>query len=152
VACLRHKYNSLRFNCIHDIKKFESISWDFSLNTDKENKLKKNTLKFLINVMIFIDMTSIAVLGFLLGFVIPKGQGYSSQKYFLGIHRHDWVDIHLYLALFLLPLLIFHVWLNWTWVIQSTKRYLGDHWKNFLWSISFAWIIVLIVGWFAVKF
>ena len=114
--------------------------------------MKKNTLKYLINVTLFIDMTSIAVLGFLLGFVIPKGQGYSSQKYFLGLHRHDWADIHLYLALLLLPLLFFHVWFNWTWVVQSTKRYLGDHWKSFLWAISFAWIIVLIIGWFAVKF
>ena len=114
--------------------------------------MKKNTLKYLINVTLFIDMTSVTVLGFLLGFVIPKGQGHSSQNYFLGLHRYDWADIHLYLALLLLPLLVFHVWFNWTWVIQSTKRYMGDHWKNFLWAISFAWIIVLIFGWFAVKF
>jgi hypothetical protein len=114
--------------------------------------LKKNTLKYLINVTLFIDMTSITVLGFLLGFVIPKGQGQFSQKYFLGLQRHDWADIHLYLGLLLLPLLFFHVWFNWTWVVQSTKRYLGDHWKNFFWAISFAWIFVLIVGWFAIRF
>jgi hypothetical protein len=76
----------------------------------------------------------------------------NTLKYFLGLHRHEWADIHLYLAFLLLPLLVFHVWFNWTWVIQSTKRYLGDHWKNFLRAISFAWIIVLIVGWFAVRF
>jgi hypothetical protein len=113
--------------------------------------LKKNALKYFINVMLFIDMTSTAVVGFLLGFVIPIGQGYSSQKYFLGLHRHDWADIHLYLSILFLILLVFHVWFNRTWVIQSTKRYLGNHWKNFLWAISFAWIIVLFVGWVAVK-
>jgi hypothetical protein len=53
-----------------------------SLGIDKENNLKKNTLKYFINVTLFIDMTSTAVLGLLLGFVIPKGQGYLSQKYF----------------------------------------------------------------------
>jgi len=102
--------------------------------------------------MLFIDITSMAVLGFLLGFVIPKGQGYSSEKYFLGLHRHDWADIHLSLAILLLPLLALHISFNWTWVIQSTRRYLKSHWKNFLWAVSFAWIIVLIVGWIMIKF
>jgi hypothetical protein len=117
----------------------------------KENILKKNALKYFINVTLFIDLTSIAVLGLLLGFVIPKGQGRSFQNYFLGLYRHEWADIHLYLSLLFLILLVFHVWFNWTWVIQSTKRYLGNHWKNFLWTISFAWIVVLFVGWLAVK-
>ena len=124
----------------------------YSLSNEKENNLKKNTLKYFINILLFIDITSTVVLGLFLGFVIPKGQGHLAQKYFLGLHRHDWGDIHLYLALLLLPLLFCHVWFNWTWVVQSTKRYLGDHWKNFLWTVSFAWIIVLIVGWFAVRF
>jgi hypothetical protein len=113
--------------------------------------LKKNALKYLINITLFVDITSIAVLGLFLGYVIPKGQGRSFQNYFLGLPRHEWADIHLYLSLFFLVLLLFHVWFNWTWVIQSTKRYLGDQWKNFFWAISFAWIIVLFVGWLAVK-
>jgi hypothetical protein len=100
--------------------------------------MKKNTLKYFLNVTLFIAMTSTAILGILLGFVIPKGQGYASPKYFLGLHRHDWSDIHLYLALFLLLLLFFHVWFNWKWVVQSTKHYMGEQWKNFLWTISLA--------------
>ncbi|MCG6973608.1 MAG: DUF4405 domain-containing protein [Desulfobacterales bacterium] len=113
--------------------------------------MKKNTLKYFINVTLFMDITSIAVLGLLLGFVIPKGQGGSFQNYFLGLHRHEWADIHLTLSLLFLILLVFHVWLNWTWVIQSTKRYLGNQWKNFFWTISFAWIIILFLGWMVVK-
>ena len=113
--------------------------------------MKKNTLKYFINVMLFIDITSTTVLGLLLGFVIPKGQGSFSQGYFLGLRRHEWADIHLYLSLLFLVLLVFHVWFNWTWVIQSTKRYLGYQWKNFFWAISFAWIVVLFIGWLALK-
>jgi hypothetical protein len=37
----------------------------------------------------FIDMSSIAVLGILLGFIIPKGKGHLSNNYFLGLHRHE---------------------------------------------------------------
>jgi len=113
--------------------------------------MNKNTLKYLIDTLLFIDMSSIAAIGFLLGFVIPSGKVPQSQKYFLGLHRHEWGDIHLYLSLFLLLLLVFHIWVNWTWVVQSTKRYFGNRWKNVLWAISCAWIIVLFIGWIIVR-
>ncbi len=111
--------------------------------------MKKNTLKYLIDVTIFIDLCSVAVIGLLLGFIIPKGKGV--DKDFLTLHRHEWSDIHLYLSLFLLVLLFFHVWFNWSWIVNSTKRYFGENWKNVLWAFSVGWIVVLFVGWIAVK-
>ena len=117
----------------------------------RRNNLKKNTLKYFIDTLLFIDMSSIAVLGLLLGFVIPRGKVNPANKYFLGLHRHQWGDIHLYLSLFLLVLLVIHIWFNWTWIVQSTKRYFGNHWKNFLWAFSCAWIIVLFIGWVVVR-
>lgn len=114
--------------------------------------MKKNTLKFFIDTLLFIDMSSIAALGLLFGFVIPKGKALPSNKYFLGLHRHEWGDIHLYLSLFLLVLLVFHIWFNWTWIVQSTKRYFGNYWNNFLWLLSCAWIIVLSIGWVVVRY
>lgn len=113
--------------------------------------MKKNPLKYIINALLFVDICSIAVIGLLLGFVIPSGREYQGGKYFLGLHRHEWGDIHLYLSFLLLVLLIFHLWFNWTWIVQSTKRYFGDHWKNALWCMSGAWALVLIVAWIAVK-
>jgi signal transduction histidine kinase len=114
--------------------------------------LKKNTLKFVVNVALFVDMCSLSVIGLFLGFVIPRGRGYGFQKYFLGLQRHQWGDIHLYLSLLLLILLVFHICFNWTWVVRATKNYFGERWKNFLFAISCGWIIVLIVGWIVVKF
>ncbi len=111
--------------------------------------MKKNTLKYFIDVTIFIDMCSVTAIGLLLGFVIPKGS--SVDKYFLGLHRHEWGDIHLYLALFLLMLLIFHVWLNWSWIMNATRRYFGERWKHALYAFSFGWVAVLFVSWIAVK-
>jgi hypothetical protein len=48
-------------------------------------------------------------------------------------------------------LLFFHVWFNWSWIVNSTKRYFGENWKNVLWVFSVGWIVVLFVGWIAVK-
>ena len=48
-------------------------------------------------------------------------------------------------------ILILHLWLNWTWIIQSTKRYFGARWKKALLALSFAWIFVLFFGWITMK-
>jgi len=96
-------------------------------------------------------MCSIAAIGLLLAVVIPEGKAVRASKYFLGLHRHDWGDIHLYLSLLLLVLLILHLWFNWSWIIQSTKKYFGNNWKNALWCISGAWILVLVIVCVAAK-
>jgi hypothetical protein len=46
--------------------------------------LKKNTLKYPIDAALFVDISSMAVLGFLLAFVIPRGRGHGFSEYFLG--------------------------------------------------------------------
>ena len=94
---------------------------------------------------------SLAVIGLLLAFIIPSGKGSYSDKYFLDLHRHEWGDLYLYLSLFLLGLLILHIWLNWRWIIQSTKRYFGPRWGKALLALSFAWILVLFFGWIMMK-
>ncbi len=111
--------------------------------------MKKNTLKYIVNAALFIDISAVAAIGLLLAFVIPEGRVSSSAKYFLGLHRHQWGDIHLYLSILLMILLGFHLWSNWTWIVQSTKRYFGRHWKHALWGLAGAWLLVLLIAWIA---
>ena len=113
--------------------------------------MKKN-LKYFNNVLMFVDLTSTAAIGLLMGFVIPSGRQAGENKYFLGLHRHDWGDIHLYLSLFFLVLLGIHIWLNWTWIVQTTKSYVGEYWKNTLYALAGAWLLVLFVAWLVVRF
>jgi len=113
--------------------------------------MKKNALKYFVNAALFVDICAIAAIGLLLAFVIPAGQVRPSAKYFLGLHRHQWGDIHLYLSLLLLILLSIHLWFNWTWIIQSTKRYFGKHWKHALWGLAGAWLLILLIAWIAAR-
>jgi hypothetical protein len=112
-----------------------------------EHKMKKNAFKFIIDVLLFIDICSISAIGLLLGFVIPKGNVHPAGNRFLGLHRHEWGDIHLTLGLFLAVLLILHLSLNWSWIIHSCERYFGTQWKNFLYLLSGAWFILLVLFW-----
>jgi len=113
--------------------------------------MKKN-LKYLIDSLLFVDITSIAVIGLLLAFVIPAGRQAGENKFFLGLHRHDWGDIHLYLALLFLALLGLHLWLNWTWIAQTTRSYVGEYWKNALLALCGAWLAVVFAAWLIVRF
>jgi len=114
-------------------------------------EMKKNSIKYFINAILFVDICSIAVIGLLLAFVIPEGRTGRASKYFIGLHRHDWGDIHLYLSILLLLLLVLHLWFNWTWIVQSSKRYFGDNWKNALMCLSGAWILVLVIAYIITK-
>lgn len=109
--------------------------------------MKRNAIKYLVDVLLFIDICSISVIGMLLAFVIPKGDADRAGKYFFGLHRHEWGDIHLLLSLFLLVLLVFHIWFNWNWVIHSTVHYFGKQWKKALYIFSGAWFLVLMSLW-----
>lgn len=114
-------------------------------------RMKKNSFKYLVDAILFIDILSIAMIGLLLAFVLPEGRAGRVSKFFLGLHRHDWRDIHLYLSISLLFLLGVHIWSNRTWIVQSSKKYFGDDWKNALWCISGAWILVLAIACIAMR-
>jgi hypothetical protein len=45
----------------------------------------------------------------------------------------------------MLALIVLHIWLNWGWVISFTKSYFNERWKKALWSLSLAWLLVLLV-------
>ena len=113
--------------------------------------MKKSDFQYFVDTLLFIAVCSTTVVGLLLGFVIPKGRGQEWTHSFLGLHRHEWGEIHLVLSLSFLLLLCLHIGLHWTWVVQTTRRYSGDKWKRALWMVAGAWIVVLLIGWVAAK-
>jgi hypothetical protein len=63
------------------------------------------------------------LIGILMGFVLPTGPVSSeSSKYFLGLHRHQWGNIHAYLSIAFVVLIVIHIILNWKWVTASSSQ------------------------------
>ncbi len=114
-----------------------------------KDKTMKSFVKYFVDMILFIDLIAIAVSGLLLGFVIPTGRVPHGEKFLLGLHRHAWTDMHLYLALLFVVLIFFHMWLNWTWIVQSTRQHFRKSRKKVLWAICTAVLLVFIVGWIA---
>lgn len=111
----------------------------------------KHSIKYFLDLTLLLDLVALAVTGFLLGFVIPVGRVPYSEKYFLGLHRHLWANIHLSLALLFLLLILLHLGLNWNWLVSSSGQYFQRGCHKGLWALLTAVLLIFAVGWLAVN-
>ncbi len=80
--------------------------------------MKRGKINFIVDVALLILMCIIAGIGFLIEFVLPPGDvrkeiyGKNVELTFLGLNRHSWGDIHLYLGIILLILIAIHIYLH----------------------------------------
>lgn len=113
--------------------------------------MTRNDLKYFVTALLFVDLSSVVILGLLMAFVIPSGNVPMEAKVFLGLHRHKWADIHVTLSLILMGLMAWHIWLSWDWVVGTTKKYFGEQWQKILWALSSAWLAVVFLSWLVVQ-
>ncbi|MFA5112095.1 MAG: DUF4405 domain-containing protein [Desulfobaccales bacterium] len=89
-------------------------------------------LNFIIDALMFLCIMAMAGLGFLMKYRLPPGRDvaarYGRNLYlsWLGWDRHDWGDVHLYLALALLALLTLHLILHWHLIPGLFARLVPD--------------------------
>jgi uncharacterized iron-regulated membrane protein len=69
------------------------------------------------------------VSGFVLWLILPRGgggfmggRGVVTQPIFLG-DRQTWIDLHNWVAVALLVMVVIHVVLHWKWLVNITKRF-----------------------------
>jgi len=85
--------------------------------------MNKNAWKYLVDTLLFISFFGLAIIGILMAFFLAEGPTLNDQsKYFLGLHRHQWGDIHLILSLAFITLTIIHLMLAWNWVKAQSCR------------------------------
>jgi hypothetical protein len=82
--------------------------------------MKKNTVNFWIDILIFIHFVLIIFTGVLLREFPPELKAHTV----LGVTRYDWGDLHWVMALSLIFFIILHLVLHWSWAKLSFKRYL----------------------------
>jgi hypothetical protein len=94
--------------------------------------MDKPKFNFLIDALMFLCLMAMAGLGFLMKYVLPPGRdlrakyGSNPEISWLGWDRHDWGDIHLYLAFALLTLLVLHIILHWQQILGLFQRWVPD--------------------------
>jgi len=98
--------------------------------------VKRSTLNFIIDLLSFLNLVGLGFTGFIIKFILPPGtgglgralhggQGREHIKSFWSMTRHEWGDIHFYLALLFLALIVLHIFLHWSWIKGYLKSLLN---------------------------
>jgi len=110
--------------------------------------MNRNSWKYLIDSLLFICFVGIIFTGILMGLFIPKGPAVAeSSKYFLGLHRHDWGNIHFYLSIAFVILTVVHLGLNWSWIKCRAGQIFKKGWTVALILTALAPVLILFIFW-----
>jgi hypothetical protein len=78
--------------------------------------MKRHVLNFVIDLVTLVVMLGVTATGLLLRWILMPGSRGGRGLEFLGLGRRDWGDVHFWLSIALLVLVLVHVALHWTWV------------------------------------
>ena len=90
----------------------------------------KNTSLRINNILLFLSFTFMTGSGLMLVYRLPPGSRGGRGLSMLGMDRHEWGDLHYYMGLTMLALMIIHLALNWAWMRKIAAS--GAIWK--LWA------------------
>lgn len=113
--------------------------------------MKKSTLNFIINALMFICMSAVVGIGFLIKYTLISGKernviyGKNVELSLFGMDRHEWGNIHLVIAFILLGLLVIHLFLHWKTIISVYKRITKQKLVSKLITVSFITICTMII-------
>jgi phosphotransferase system glucose/maltose/N-acetylglucosamine-specific IIC component len=116
--------------------------------------MQRQIPNFVIDTAALLVMLAMLATGFLLKWVLPPGSRGGQGLQLWGMTRHDWGDVHFWLAVALLVLALVHVALHWAWVCALVARWLGgassggsavSHSRQWLYGVGFLIACCLLV-------
>ncbi len=85
--------------------------------------MKRNTLNFIVDAASALVVFGLVGTGLLMRFVLPPGSG--SRRVVWAMDRHDWGDVHFWVAVAGGALLLVHLALHWQWACVTILRMCG---------------------------
>lgn len=85
--------------------------------------MKKSTLYFVIDSASALLMLALLGTGIIMHQILPPGSGRFKQL--LGMNRHEWGDLHFWVACLLVTLIVTHVTLHWAWIRAMLRKFSG---------------------------
>jgi len=86
--------------------------------------MKRPTLNLIVDGLALTGFVFLAATGLIMHFVLPPGSGGGPGGHRVaitiwGLSRHQWGEIHFYIAVALLIVLSLHMFLHWRWVVST---------------------------------
>lgn len=117
--------------------------------------MRKNSLNFVVDFFTFLIMLGMISTGLLIAYVLPPKTGQKLSIW--GLERHDWGEVHFWLAFVLLALLLLHVALHWSWICIVIQKLFtpptdtfkpAKRWRRHLYGIATMAALVALIGGF----
>lgn len=110
--------------------------------------MKDSDWRYVVDAILYVCLGGMTLIGIMLWFVLPAGPvAAESAKYFLGLHRHQWGNIHAYLSMVFVLVMIVHLVLNWKWTVSKTRQIFKRSGTPALAAIAFAPVFILFLFW-----
>lgn len=81
--------------------------------------MKRSKLNSLVDLISFAAFVFLTSTGVLVRYVLPPGSGHFTTLF--GLDRHDWGNIHFWVALAFFACLSAHLFLHWKWIVALIK-------------------------------
>ncbi|HSH53104.1 MAG TPA: DUF4405 domain-containing protein [Bacteroidales bacterium] len=111
----------------------------------------KAKINFIIDAIMFVLMGLLAGIGLLIKYVLVSGEerwikyGQNVDIRFWGLDRHQWGEIHLYVAIALILFLVLHIVLHWNMIVCLYKRIIGHRRVRIFCGLIFIGVTLLLV-------
>jgi hypothetical protein len=82
------------------------------------SSLGKGAWKKVIDLALYLVACTLTGTGLLLAYRLPHGVGHAGRIFFLGYGRHEWGNVHTWLAYVAIFLVVVHLLLSWQWLVK----------------------------------
>jgi NADH:ubiquinone oxidoreductase subunit 5 (subunit L)/multisubunit Na+/H+ antiporter MnhA subunit len=107
--------------------------------------MKRRTFDLVLDCLMALLVLGLVGTGIVIRFALPPGSGES--RFLWGLHRHQWGDVHFWLALAAGVSMLLHVATHWSWVVSffAVKRQDSERQRAPQASRAFSGLAVLTV-------
>lgn len=78
--------------------------------------IRKHTQNIVVDIFSFLCLVVLLMTGLLIHYVLPRG---SKGDNFWGLTRHEWGDVHFWIAIIFSSIIIIHLILHSSWIKAS---------------------------------
>ena len=117
--------------------------------------MKRTLLNLFVDGATALVVFGLIATGLVIRFALPPGSG--SVRALWGLGRHDWGDVHFWMAVATAALLVIHVALHWNWVCTTVRHLVvrrgspsdqPSAWVRNLYGAGFLVVLIAIFGGF----
>jgi hypothetical protein len=103
--------------------------------------MRRPNIDFIVDTLALAALVFLAATGILIRYVLPSGSGHFSTLW--GMDRHQWGQIHFWIAAALIAITALHLVLHWRWIVTMVK---GRRREGSGMRVAIAVVVLLALG------